>query len=75
MKFKTRNGLQVEGQTATDIIGAMKQSGRFTEHQTITEYMASLSQREKEYSGHDLVTTSADAFIDSAIASGLLLKD
>lgn len=75
MKYTTRNGLQIEGQTASEVIDAMRESGRFTENQTTTEYLAGLAEREKEYSGIELVITSAEAFIDSALACGLLTKN
>lgn len=74
MKYQTRNGSLVEGRSASEIIEVMKSTGRFTAHETTTEYLAGLAEREKIYSGHDLVITSPEAFIDSALACGLLVR-
>lgn len=71
-RYQSRGGQLLEADTAQAIIEQLRDAGPLTQGQTYEEYIAEATDRERIYSGQELDTTSPEAFVESAVASGLL---
>jgi len=67
----------IESQSAepTDILTAMRDESIFCCDEPQQEYMEGLATRVKNYAGVEISTVSVEAFIDSLIVNGFLIRD
>ena len=73
LRYVSRGGAVLEGSSALDIVMALRDAGLFTSKEGLDTYMLGVAEREKAYSGQIIDLGSVDAFISSAVASGLLV--
>lgn len=70
--YKTRNGQTITADTADQVVAQMRDSGLFTSEENLDAYMHGVAERELVHSGKVLNTQSAEHFVSSALAAGLL---
>ncbi len=73
LKYQSRNGHVLAADTAKEIIDQLQARNRFEAETTYRQYVEGVAEREKIYTGHVLDTSSPEAFLESAVASGLLV--
>jgi hypothetical protein len=73
-KYITENEEVLEASSNLEIVNKLKNSGRFTEGQTPTEYITGFAMRYKNYDGADIRSDSIDNFVEDLIKFGYLIE-
>lgn len=73
MKFIIKNEQEIiEGATAKDVAGALRNGSKFASHENLYDYMRGFSKRYEELTGNKVAYNKPQNFVNSLVALGYL---
>ena len=72
-KYKDEQGSLYEAATAQDIVVQMRNAGRFTQRQSLVEFMQGMARRLHIWDNTKIRTDKCEIFVEDLVAAGYLI--